>query len=76
MADRKIPQFQNEAEEARWWFEHRDEIGSDLISASRQGHVGEGSVARHARRMQQPKKAQPARGETSAQNSLRVKTQK
>jgi hypothetical protein len=50
MADRKLPRFQNEAEEARWWFEHRDEIGRDLVTASRQGRTGEGSVARRARK--------------------------
>ena len=55
MAARKIPQFANEAEEARWWFEHRDEVGRDLVSASRQGHVGEGSVARHARKTRELK---------------------
>ncbi len=55
MAEKEIPQFANEAEEARWWFEHRDEIGHDLISASRQGRVGEGSVARHARKARELK---------------------
>ncbi len=55
MTERKIPQFANEAEEARWWFEHRDEIGGDLVSASRQGRAGEGSVARHARKARELK---------------------
>jgi hypothetical protein len=55
MAEREIPQFANEAEEARWWFEGRDEIGRDLVSASRQGRVGEGSVARHARKARELK---------------------
>jgi hypothetical protein len=55
MADRMIPKFENEAEEARWWFERRDEIGSDLVSASRQGRAGEGSVARHARKTRELK---------------------
>jgi hypothetical protein len=50
MADRVIPRFKNEAEEARWWFENRDEIGRDLVSASQQGRTGEGSVARRARK--------------------------
>lgn len=50
MADRVIPRFENEAEEARWWFEHRDDIGRDLVSASQQGRTGEGSVARRARK--------------------------
>jgi hypothetical protein len=50
MADRVIPRFESEAEETRWWFEHRDEVGRDLVSASRQGRNGEGSVARGARK--------------------------
>jgi hypothetical protein len=56
MPEREIPRFQNEAEEARWWFEHRDEIGSDLIAASRQGRSGEGSIARRARKVREAKR--------------------
>jgi len=55
MAEREIPQFANEAEEARWWFEHRDKVGRDLVSASRQGRMGEGSVARNARKARELK---------------------
>jgi hypothetical protein len=56
MSKREIPRFQNETEEARWWFEHRDEIGRDLIAASRQGRSGEGSVSRHARKAEEAKR--------------------
>ena len=50
MAERKLPQFKNEAEEAQWWFDHREEIGQDIVSAPERGALGEGSLARHARR--------------------------
>jgi hypothetical protein len=73
MADRKIPQFQNESEEARWWFEHRDEIGSDLIAASRQGRSGEGSTARHARKTKEATKARSVQNDPSVQSSTQAK---
>lgn len=53
MIDRVLPKFKNESEEARWWFEHRAEIGNDLLSAARQGRLGEGSLARRARKIQE-----------------------
>jgi hypothetical protein len=53
VVDREIPEFENEAEEARWWFEHRDDIAGDLIASSRQNGRGEGSVARQARKVRQ-----------------------
>jgi hypothetical protein len=53
MVDKKLPRFQNESDEAKWWFEHRSEIGSDLISASRRGERGEGSIARRARKLRE-----------------------
>jgi hypothetical protein len=57
MQKREIPRFQSEAEEARWWFEHREVIGSDLVAASRQGRLGEGSLARHQRKLREGKEA-------------------
>ncbi len=54
MAPKKLPQFANEAEEARWWFEHRSEVAEDLIVASRSGLSGEGSRGRALRRNLQP----------------------
>ena len=53
MADQVLPQFENEAEEARWWFEHREEIGKEIVAASRQGRLGEGSVARRERKLRE-----------------------
>jgi hypothetical protein len=48
-----LPKFADEAEEARWWFEHRAEIGRDVVAASRAGRLGEGSVARRARKLRE-----------------------
>jgi transcription elongation GreA/GreB family factor len=53
MEPRKIPKFATEAEEARWWYDHRDEIAQDIIDASRAGRLGEGSRSRALRRTQE-----------------------
>jgi len=53
MADRKIPKFENEAEEAKWWFKHRDGVAAALVSALRRGASGEGSVARRERKLRE-----------------------
>ncbi len=58
MEARKLPEFKTEAEEARWWFEHRDEVGMDILVASQQGRSGEGSLARHARKVAELKQAE------------------
>jgi hypothetical protein len=61
MEARKLPQFKTEAEEARWWFEHREEVGMDLLLASRQGRAGEGSLARHTRKLAELQRAEAER---------------
>jgi hypothetical protein len=66
MADRKLPKFENETEEAKWWFEHRAEVAADLVSASRQGQTGEGSIARHTRKLREAKKPELAESRTNA----------
>ncbi len=53
MADPKLPKFSDEVEEARWWFEHRAEIGKNIVAASRQGRLGQGSMARAVRKTRQ-----------------------
>jgi hypothetical protein len=53
MAERTIPRFKDEAEEAKWWFEHRAEVAADLVTASRAGAAGEGSAARHTRKLRE-----------------------
>jgi hypothetical protein len=57
MEKRRLPKFENEAEEARWWFDHRDEIAQDIIAASKAGKLGEGTRAKYKRMI--PESAQP-----------------
>jgi hypothetical protein len=42
----KIPKFQDEAEEARWWVDHQDEIAGAFEQAATDGRLGRGTVAR------------------------------
>jgi hypothetical protein len=46
MEKRIIPKFESEAEEARWWYENREELAQDFVNAVREGRSGPGSVAR------------------------------
>jgi|SRR5580658_2120033 predicted DNA binding CopG/RHH family protein len=46
----KLPKFANEAEEAQWWFDHRDEVAKAFEDAAAEGKLGAGSVARLARK--------------------------
>ena len=41
----KLPKFENEAEEAQWWFDHRDEVSAEFSRAVANGTLGEGSAA-------------------------------
>ena len=50
MTIRKIPKFENEAQEAKWWFDNREAIGEDLVAAVRERGPGEGSLGRLARK--------------------------
>ena len=45
-SDLKIPQFATEAEEAKWWFDHRDELDNDFSQAAAEGRLGRGTAAR------------------------------
>jgi hypothetical protein len=36
---RVIPEFQSEAEEAQWWFDHQDELLDDFIAAEAEGRL-------------------------------------
>jgi predicted DNA binding CopG/RHH family protein len=40
------PEFQSEAEEAQWWFDHREEFASDFKQALAEGNLRRGTVAR------------------------------
>ena len=37
MNKQKVPAFRSEAEEARWWYAHREELDRDLEDAARKG---------------------------------------
>ena len=46
MADKlKIPKFSSEAEEAQWWYDHRDELTKAFEDAAAQGELRSGSAA-------------------------------
>jgi hypothetical protein len=42
----KLPRFANEDEEAQWWYDHREEIGADMLAAVREGRNGIGTLGR------------------------------
>ncbi len=46
MEKRIIPKFESEAQEARWWYENREELAQDFVDAVREGRTGPGSMAR------------------------------
>jgi predicted DNA binding CopG/RHH family protein len=45
----KIPKFTSEAEEAQWWFHHREELAQAFQDAASHGELHTGSAARLAR---------------------------
>lgn len=45
----KVPKFASEAEEAQWWFDHRDELTKTFQDAASHGVLHTGSAARIAR---------------------------
>jgi hypothetical protein len=46
MASLKVPKFPNEAEEAKWWYDNRDKVESELEKAAKEGRLRTGGVAR------------------------------
>jgi predicted DNA binding CopG/RHH family protein len=40
----KIPKFENEADEANWAFEHRDDLAAAFLQASQKGLVRQGTL--------------------------------
>jgi predicted DNA binding CopG/RHH family protein len=50
MKKQKVPAFRSEAEEARWWYAHREELGRDLEDAARKGTLKTLSTAELLRR--------------------------
>ena len=45
----KVPEFESEAQEARWWEEHKDLVEENLIEAMRDGTAQRGSAQRLAK---------------------------
>lgn len=46
MEKRTLPDFKSEAEEAKWWFDHQDELDKDFEQAAAEGRLGRGTAAR------------------------------
>ncbi|HEY5056653.1 MAG TPA: hypothetical protein VII58_10870 [Acidobacteriaceae bacterium] len=46
MEKRVLPDFKSEAEEAKWWFDHQDELDKDFEQAAKEGRLGRGTAAR------------------------------
>ncbi len=46
MEKRIIPKFESEAEEAKWWFDNRDELDKDFAQAFAEGRLKRRTAAR------------------------------
>jgi predicted DNA binding CopG/RHH family protein len=42
------PKFENESEEAKWWFDNRDNLLDEFEQAGKEGRLERGMVARRA----------------------------
>lgn len=60
MKPRIIPVFATEAEEAKWWYDNREELAQDFVEARKAGRLGEGSRARWLRRQAEKQQAEMA----------------
>jgi len=63
MIERKLPpmpRFANEAEEAQWIYDHREELCEDILSAANNETLGEGSLGRAARRQKEAQRQNSA----------------
>ena len=69
MEKRKLPQFKDEAEEARWWYDHRDELADDMINAIRECRTGPGSVARLRDKLAAKEEAEKAQDATNSRSA-------
>jgi predicted DNA binding CopG/RHH family protein len=49
MANKRLPRFESEAQEADWWAKNQDFIASRFEQAKAAGKLGRGTVARLAR---------------------------
>ncbi len=48
----KMPKFETEAEEAQWWFDHRDDLSDEFIRRAAEGTLGEGTLGRTLKRQE------------------------
>jgi hypothetical protein len=46
MSDLKVPKFESEAEEAKWWYENRDRVSAEFAKAAKEGRLGRGGIRR------------------------------
>lgn len=44
MSDLKVPKFETEAEEAKWWYDNEDLVAAEFVKAAREGRLRIGSV--------------------------------
>ena len=51
----KVPKFANEADEARWWDEHKKMVEENLLRAMRDGTAQRGTAQRLVREARQSK---------------------
>jgi hypothetical protein len=67
---RLIPKFESEAQEAAWWFDHREETARDLIAAVKEGRLAPTLKVRYAERMRKlAEQAVDTKQEVSAKSS-------
>jgi len=69
MEKRRLPHFKDEAEEAKWWYDHRDEVADDMIKAMREGRTGPGVVAKLRERLRTQQVIQSEKDTVTSQNS-------
>jgi hypothetical protein len=43
---RELPAFANEAEEAQWWYDHREKHAEEFVQAMKDGQVTRGAMVR------------------------------
>jgi DNA-binding MarR family transcriptional regulator len=46
-----IPLFENEEQEAQWWYDHRDEVEEDFVQGLKDGRVKRASDTERGRRV-------------------------
>ena len=52
-AEKILPHFESEAEEAQWWFDHQERFDADFAKALADGTLGRGSAMKQILLLQQ-----------------------